>query len=121
VHKRRIAIDAPPVRARYLGPSAASVTVTVARRLSEARFENRPIEVIGVPGAIAAPHTVDVTVVGPPEIIRSLRPDQVVPRADLTQLQNVDLKKHGSALVTVSVALGHAEAELQPPAVTCKW
>ncbi|HEY4157165.1 MAG TPA: YbbR-like domain-containing protein [Polyangiaceae bacterium] len=121
MHKRRIAIDAPPVRARYLGPSAATVTVTVARRVSEARFENRAVEVIGVPGATAAPHSVDVTVVGPPEVVRSLRPDQVVPRADLTQLQNVDLKKHGSALVTINVALGHAEAELQPPAVTVKW
>ncbi|HEY2405340.1 MAG TPA: hypothetical protein VGI10_05030, partial [Polyangiaceae bacterium] len=90
-------------------------------RVSEARFENRAVEVIGVPGATAAPHSVDVTVVGPPEVVRSLRPDQVVPRADLTQLQNVDLKKHGSALVTINVALGHAEAELQPPAVTVKW
>src|SRR3954452_2791701 len=44
-HRRRIAIDAPPVRARYIGPSAANVTVTIARRVSEAKFQNRPIEV----------------------------------------------------------------------------
>jgi YbbR domain-containing protein len=121
VHRRRIAIDAPPVRARYLGPAAANVAVTVARRVSEARFENRAVEVVGVPGATATPHMVDVTVVGPPEVVRSLKPDQIVPRADLMQLKDVDLKKHGSALVLITVALGHAEAELQPPAVTVKW
>jgi hypothetical protein len=121
VHRRRIAIDAPPVRARYIGPSAANVTVTVARRVSEAKFENRPVEVVGVPGAGTVPHTVDVTVTGPPEIVRALRPEQIVARADLSKAPNVDLKKHGSAVIKVTVELGHAEAELQPPSVTVKW
>lgn len=121
VHRRRISIDAPPVRARYIGPSAANVTVTVARRVSEAKFENRPVEVVGVPGAASVPHTVDVTVTGAPEIVRALRPEQIVARADLTKVANLDLKKHGSAVVKVTVELGHAESELQPPSVTVKW
>ena len=121
VHRRRIAIDAPPVRARYIGPSAATVTVTVARRVSEAKFENRPVEVVGVPGAGTVPRTVDVTVTGPPEIVRALRPEQIVARADLSKAPNVDLKKHGSAVVKVTVELGHADSELQPPSVTVKW
>jgi len=121
VHRRRIAIDAPPVRARYIGPSAANVTVTVARRVSEAKFENRPVEVVGIPGAGTVPRTVDVTVTGPPEIVRALRPEQIVARADLSKVPNVDLKKHGSAVVKVTVELGHAESELQPPSVTVKW
>jgi YbbR domain-containing protein len=121
VHRRRIAIDAPPVRARYIGPSAANVTVTVARRVSEAKFENRPVEVVGVPGAGTVPRTVDVTVTGPPEIVRALRPEQIVARADLSKAPNVDLKKHGSAVIKVTVELGHAESELQPPSVTVKW
>jgi YbbR domain-containing protein len=121
VHRRRIAIDAPPVRARYIGPSAANVTVTVARRVSEAKFENRPVEVVGVPGAGTVPRTVDVTVTGAPEIVRALRPEQIVARADLSKAPNVDLKKHGSAVVKVTVELGHADSELQPPSVTVKW
>jgi hypothetical protein len=121
VHRRRIAIDAPPVRSRYIGPSAANVTVTVARRVSEAQFENRPVEVVGVPGAGTVPRTVDVTVTGPPEIVRALRPEQIVARADLSRAPNVDLKKHGSAVVKVTVELGHADSELQPPSVTVKW
>jgi len=120
-HRRRIAIDAPPVRARYIGPSAANVTVTVARRVSEAKFENRPIEVVGVPGAGSTPQRVDVTVTGAPEVIHALRPEQIIPRADLTKAPNIDLKKHGSAAIKVTVELAHADAELQPPSVTVKW
>lgn len=123
VHRRRLGIDAPPVRVRYLGPQAASVAVTVARRVSEVRFENRPVEVVGVPGGIATPRTVDVVVAGPPEIVRALRPDQIVPVADLTKVEGLDLKdlKHGSASVKVTLPLSHAEAELQPPIVNVKW
>jgi len=122
IHKRRLGIDAPPARVKYLGPQAATVSVSIARRVSEARFENRPIEVVGVTGGIATPRTVDVVVVGPPEIVRALRPEQIVPVADLTKVEGLDWKqKHGSASVKISLPLTHAEAELQPPSVNVKW
>jgi YbbR domain-containing protein len=123
VHKRRISIDAPPSRVRYIGPPAASVTVTVARRVVEAKFQNRPVEVIGIPSATLMPRTVDVTVVGPPEIVRALRAEQITPHADLSKAPGLDLKsqKHGSAAVKVTVDLAHAEAEVQPPSVTVRW
>ena len=121
VHKRRLGIDSAPVRVRYLGPQAAHVSVTVARRVSEVRFENRPVEVVGIPGGIATPRTVDVVVAGPPEIVRALRPEQIVPIADLTKVEGLDLTKHGSASIKVTLPLSHAEAELQPPAVNVKW
>jgi hypothetical protein len=120
-HRRRLGIDAPPVRVRYLGPQAASVSVTVARRVSEVRFENRPVEVVGMPGGIATPRTVDVVVAGPPEIVRALRPEQIVPVADLTKVEGLDLTKHGSSSIKVTLSLSHAEAELQPPTVSVKW
>ena len=120
-HRRRLGIDAPPVRVRYLGPQAASVSVTVARRVSEVRFENRPVEVVGMPGGIATPRTVDVVVAGPPEIVRALRPEQIVPVADLTKVEGLDLTKHGSSTIKVTLSLSHAEAELQPPTVSVKW
>lgn len=123
VHKRRLGIDAPPQRVRYLGPQAATVAVTVARRVSEVRFENRPVEVLGVAGGTVAPRTVDVIVAGPPEIVRALRPDQIVPVADLTKVEGLDLKDqhHGATSVKVTLPLSHAEAEIQPPIVNVKW
>jgi YbbR domain-containing protein len=123
VQRRRIALDAPPARVKWLGPSSVTVAVTVARRLAEARFENRPVEVVGVAGGSTAPRTVDVSVFGPPEVVRALKADQVVPRADLKSVAGLDLKeqRHGSVVVKLSVELMRAEAEIQPPSVNVRW
>jgi YbbR domain-containing protein len=123
VQRRRIALDAPPARVKWIGPSSVSVAVTVGRRLAEARFENRPVEVVGVTGAFTAPRTVDVSVFGPPEVVRALKADQVVPRADLKTVAGLDLKeqRHGSVVVKLAVELMHAEAEIQPPSVNVRW
>jgi hypothetical protein len=64
---------------------------------------------------------VDVVVAGPPEIVRALRPEQIVPVADLTKVEGLDLTKHGSSSIKVTLSLSHAEAEIQPPAVNVKW
>jgi YbbR domain-containing protein len=123
VYRRRIAIDAPPNRLGYIGPQSATVTVTIARRVTEVRFTRRTVEVIGLVGGAVNPRFVDVTVMGPPEVVRALRAEQVVPRADLTRVKGLDLKeqKHGSATVEVNVDLAHAETEIQPPSVNVRW
>jgi hypothetical protein len=122
-HKRRLAIDASPNRVSYLGPAAATVTVNIGRRLSEVSFRDRPVDVVGLPGALAYPRVVDVNVVGPPEVVQGLRPEQVVPRAELGKVPGLDLKglNHGSTIVPVTVELAGAEAKVQPPSVTVKW
>ena len=55
--------------------------------------------------------------------MRALRPDRIVPVANLTKVDGLDLKemKHGSVSVKVTLTLSHAEAELQPPVVNVKW
>ncbi len=121
VYRRRIAIDAPPARVSYIGPQSATVTVTIARRVSEAKFTRRPIEVVGMVGAKVTPRFVDVTVIGPPEVVRALRPEQVVPRADVSAIVGDDETKHGSATVPIRVDLAQAETEIQPPAANVKW
>jgi YbbR domain-containing protein len=123
VYRRRIAIDAPPNRVSYIGPQSATVTVTIARRVSEVKFAKRPVEIIGIGNAMVTPRIVDVTVIGPPEVVHSLRAEQVVPVANLTQVPGLDLKaeKHGSISVDVRVDLAQAETAVQPPKVTVKW
>lgn len=122
-YRRPIAIDAPPNRVSYIGPRNATVTVTIARRVAEARFAKRDIQVIGAPNAIATPRQVDVSVIGPPEVVRALRAEQVVPRVDLTKVEGFDLKTqaHGSVSAKVTVDIAEAEADVQPPSVTVKW
>lgn len=120
---RRIAIDPPPPQVSYLGSPAATVTVEVAQRKSEKLFANRPVEVIGPGRATVVPRTVDVMVVGPPEVVRSLREEQIVPQADLASSNKWKEgdEDGGSATVPVTVHLGKAQAETQPPVVTVKW
>ena len=84
VYRRRLAIDEPPNRVKYLGPTSAVVTATVARRQTVATFTKLPVQILGAPpGAHPTPRTVDVTVTGSPEVVAALRTDQVVPRIDL--------------------------------------
>lgn len=123
VHRRRLALDAPPTRVRYLGPPAATVSVTIARRLTEASFPGRAVEVLGPNVISVSPREVDVTVTGPPEVVQALRAEQVVPRANLLKAPGFDLKdmRHGSAELPVTVELAGAQAKVQPPTVTVRW
>ncbi len=122
-YTRQVASDAAPNRTSYIGDRNASVTVTVTRRVTQATFSNRPVEVVGVTGGRTTPRTVDVTVEGPPEVVKALRAEQIVPRVDLTLAADVDLddQKHGSTTIKVVVELGKADAEIQPPKVTVRW
>lgn len=122
VYRRRLAIDDPPPRVRYLGAKSATVTVEIVRRQSEAKFERRPVEIVGPVRGQAIPSVVDVRVSGAPEIVVALRADQIVPRVDLASA-GIDLKTqhHGSTTLKVRVDLAGAEAECQPPTVTVHW
>lgn len=121
-YRRRLAIDAPPARVSYLGPQSAAVTVAIARRVIEVRFARRRVEAVGVTKAVLSPREVDVTIIGPPEVVRALRAEQIVPRADLGELGlSLEEMRHGSVSVKVKVDLANAEAEIQPPSVTVKW
>ena len=120
-YRRPIAIDAPPNRVSYIGPRSATVAVTIARHVAEARFPKRTIEVVGAPNAVVTPRQVDVSVIGPPEVVRALRAEQVVPRVDLGKIEGIDPKTRGSTTAKVVVEVAGAVAEVQPPTVTVKW
>ena len=81
------------------------------------------MEVVGVPNGIVTPRAVDVTVIGPPEVVRALRAEQIEPRVDLGKVPGLDLsvQKHGSTTAKVTVDIGQADAEIQPPSVNVKW
>jgi hypothetical protein len=120
VYRRRLAIDPPPARVKYVGPAAATVTATVIRRQTDAKFPRVKVEILGLRGARSTPPHVDVTVTGSPEVIAALRPDQLVPTVDLS---GVDLKqdRHGTRRLEVAVDLAGASAEIQPPTVVVTW
>jgi YbbR domain-containing protein len=122
LYRRPIAIDAPPQRVTYLATTSTTVTVRIARRVHEAKFERLAVEVVGVANGTTNPKHVMVTVIGPPEVVRALRAEQVVPRVDISTLPpEVRDAKHGSVAARVTVDIGNAESQIQPPTVTVKW
>jgi hypothetical protein len=123
IYRRPLAIDPAPTRLRYLTGSNAVVSVAITQRLSEVKFARRRVEVLGVSWGRASPESVDVTVVASPEVVRTLRPEQVVPVADLTRLEGFSREQqpHGVLTVPITVDLANAQAEVQPPTVTVRW
>jgi len=122
VYRRPIALDALPQRVSYLEITSTTVTVRIARRTHEAKFERLPVDVVGVTGGSSNPKHVMVTVVGPPEVVRALRAEQVVPRVDVAALpEELRNAKHGSVAAPVAVDVANVEVQVQPPTVTVKW
>lgn len=117
-YRRQLALDPPPNRTSYVDTHSATVTVEIRRRLISSSFSGLSVEVVGAPNASAIPGKVDVTVKGPPEVIRGLSSKLVVPRVDLSE---IDTSKHGSMVLPVLVDLNRADAEIQPPTVKVSW
>jgi YbbR domain-containing protein len=120
---RRIAIDAPPERVNFLGSPAATVIVEVKLRESEKLFSGLKVQVIGPRGTSILPRTVDVTVVGPPDVVRALRVEQVIPLVDLVASKKWSPEENssGSASLPIVVHLSGVQVSVQPPEATLKW
>lgn len=118
VYRRQLALDPAPSRTQYVEISSVTVTVEIRRRQITASFPRQTVEIVGIPGAKVVPAKVDVTVRGPPDVVKALQPELVIPRVDATA---VDTLKHGSAVLPVSVDLTRATAEIQPPTVKLSW
>jgi YbbR-like protein len=117
-YNRTLGLEAPPSRMRFANRNGVVVSVEIRRRLVTTSFTRLTVEVIGHPNAVVTPAKVDVLVKGAPEVIGALAQDLVVPRVDLS---GVELGKHGSASLGVTVDLSNASAEVQPPSVKVMW
>src|SRR5690606_10032187 len=84
-YRRQLALDPAPNRTSYVDVNSATVTVDIRRRLVSSSFSALPVEIVGAPHASTIPSKVDVTVKGPPEVIRGLPAELVVPRVDLSE------------------------------------
>jgi hypothetical protein len=116
---RSLALDRPPHRVTFDVPTA-QVKVTVGREEIDRLFSKIPVQVVGAGRAASQPSEVDVRVQGPPEIVRALRPDQIIPTVDLPS-GGVNLAVAGSAKLPISVELEHCKTVVLPQAVIVKW
>ncbi len=117
-YSRHLALDKVSGRRVTTDPGTQSVVVTteITREVVERPFVKIPLAVVGHPKAKAQPTEVDVRLVCPPEILRALRSEQVVPRVTVKSTA-----ASGSESLPVEVAVDGCEAHVTPSSVIVRW
>jgi hypothetical protein len=114
-YTRQLALDRPPGRVTY-EPTSVSATIEIGREVVERLFTRVPVAVLGHPAAKAQPPEVDVRLTCPPEVVRALRPEQIVPRVQATAAAD-----HGSDVLPVELSIDQCEMHLTPNTVIARW
>jgi hypothetical protein len=114
-YNRQLAVDRPPGRVTFDAPSVAA-SVEIAREVVERPFTKVPIAVIGHTNVKAQPGEVDVRLACPPEIVRSLRPEQILPRVQLAATTD-----HGSDVLPVQLSIDQCDVHVTPASVIVRW
>jgi YbbR domain-containing protein len=114
-YTRQLAIDRPSARLTFdLTSVAASVEIT--REVAERTFTRVPLAVLGHATTKAQPAEVDVRLACPPEVVRALRAEQIVPRVHVSAAT-----EHGSDALPVQLAVDQCDAHITPPTVVVRW
>jgi len=114
-YTRQLAIERAPGRLAYDVPSVAA-SVEIAREESERPFTRVPIAILGHTGAKAQPAEVDVRLSCPPEVVRALRPEQIVPRVQVASSAD-----HGTEALSVALSIDQCDVHMTPPNVIVRW
>jgi hypothetical protein len=95
---------------------SVSASVEIGREVAERPFPKIPVAVLGHANAKAQPAEVDVRLACPPEVVRALRPEQIVPRVQVTSTT-----EHGSDALAVQLSIDQCDVHLTPPSVIVRW
>lgn len=115
LYPRPLAIEKPSPRLK-VDPLSIIVTAEVAREVAERVFQKLPVAVVGPAKGKTLPAEVDVRLVCPPDIVRSLRPEQIVPQVEVTSKDAT-----GSVSLPVTVRMDKCDAYVQPREVVVRW
>jgi YbbR domain-containing protein len=114
-YPRQLAIEKPNPRLK-IEPQSVIVTADITREVAERVFQKLPVAVVGAPKGKTQPAEVDVRLVCPPDIVRSLRPEQIVPQVEVTSKE-----PSGSVSLPVAVRMDRCEAYITPREVVTRW
>lgn len=115
-YPRQLAIERPSPRLR-IDPTSAIVTAEITREVSERVFNKIPVAVVGVAKGKATPGEVDIRLVCPPDIVRGLRPEQIVAKVEVTSKE-----PSGSQSLPVEVYIDKCDAYVQgSKEVVARW
>lgn len=112
---RQLLVDSPPPRVTY-DANIVGVTTQITREVVERPFIKLPVIVIGPAKAKTLPAEVDVRLICPSEVVRALRPEQVVPH-----VEEKGTAASGSESLPVTVQVDRCEAHVTPGSVIVKW
>lgn len=114
-YPRQLALEKPGPRLK-VEPLSVIVTADVTREVAERVFQRLPVAVVGSAKGKTTPSEVDVRLVCPPEIVRSLRPEQIVPQVEVTSKE-----PSGSMSLPVVVRMDKCDAYVVPREVVTRW
>jgi hypothetical protein len=114
-YTRQLAIDRPPGRVVY-DVHSVSASVEIGREVVERPFTRMAVAVLGHTNAKAQPAEVDARLACPPEVVRALRNEQIVPRVQVTSGA-----EHGSEALLVQLSIDQCEVHVTPPTVVVRW
>jgi hypothetical protein len=115
-YPRRLAVEPPPSQRVKYEPRSVLVTAEISREVAERVFPKLPVAVLGQAKGKTQPAEVDVRLVCPPDIVRSLRPEQIVPQIEITSKEPT-----GSQSFPVQIRMDKCEAFVIPREVVARW
>jgi YbbR domain-containing protein len=114
-YTRALAIDRPTGHLAF-DIRSVSVTTQITRELAERTFTKLPVIVVGQAKAKTTPTEVDVRIACPPDIVHSLRSEQIVPRVEENSTNAT-----GSETRPVIVNVDKCEVHVTPDVVVVRW
>ena len=114
-YPRNLAIERVGPRLK-VEPMSVVVTAEITREVAERVFQKLPVSLVGVPKGKSTPGEVDVRLVCPPELVRGLRPEQIVPQVEVTSRDPA-----GSLSLPVHVRIDKCDAYVIPREVVARW
>jgi len=114
-YPRNLAVERANPRLK-IEPTTVVVTAELTREVSERVFQKLPVAIVGIPKGKSTPGDVDVRLVCPPDIVRSLRPEQIVPRVEVTSKDVA-----GSQSLPIQVQIDKCDAYTQPKDAVVRW
>lgn len=99
-----------------LDAQTVTATAEITRELTERQFQKIHLQITGQTKAKATPSDVDVRLVCPPEVIRGLRAEQILPQVDIASKE-----AQGSQSLPVVVHVEQCEAHVVPAEVVVRW
>jgi YbbR domain-containing protein len=114
-YPRPLAIERPSARLK-IEPMSIIVTAEITREVTEVSFKKLKVAVVGTAKGKTNPTEVDVRLICPPDIVRSLRPEQIVPQVEITSKDPA-----GSLSLPVAVRIDKCDAIVTPREAVTQW